>query len=129
MSKTNVIGNKEEKIFKSMNKFSARVLPSNVKTCTTDSGNKVSSKFHLKDQTKKDHQHDVVCHAKCPEQLCTEDYTGDTDRRLTERVKKHSGKNSKSHLFKHAMETNHKTVTLDDFKIIGKGYKRSKFRR
>ena len=35
----------------------------------------------------------------------------------------------KSNLFKHAKETNHKTVTLDDFKIIGKGYKRSKFRR
>ena len=27
------------------------------------------------------------------------------------------------------METNHKMVTLDDFKIIGKGYKRSKFKR
>ena len=44
-------------------------------------------------------------------------------------MKDHSGKDSKSNLFKHAMETNHKTVTLDDFKIIGKGYKRSKFRR
>ena len=27
------------------------------------------------------------------------------------------------------MKTNHKKVTLDDFKIIRKGYKRSKFRR
>ena len=27
------------------------------------------------------------------------------------------------------MEINHKTVTLDDFKIIAKGYKGSKFRR
>ena len=26
------------------------------------------------------------------------------------------------------MEKSHKTVTLDDFKIIGKSYKRSKFR-
>ena len=26
------------------------------------------------------------------------------------------------------METNHKTMTLDDFKIIAKGYKRSKYR-
>ena len=43
-------------------------------------------------------------------------------------MKDHSGKDSKSHLFKHAMETNHKMVTLDGFKIIGKGYKRSKFR-
>ena len=43
-------------------------------------------------------------------------------------MKDHSGKESKSHLFKHAMEKSHKTVTLDDFKIIGKSYKRSKFR-
>ena len=120
-------GNKGEKILKSMNKFSTRVLPCNVKTCTAYSGTKLSRKFKLKDQTKKD-QHDVVYYAKCPEEQCTEDYTGETGRRLIERVKDHSGKDSKSHLFKHAMETNHKTVTLDDFKIIGKGYKRSKFR-
>ena len=44
-------------------------------------------------------------------------------------MKDHSGNDSKSHLFKHPMETNHKMVTLDDFKIIGIGYKRSKFRR
>ena len=41
----------------------------------------------------------------------------------------HSGKDSKYNLFKHAKGTNRKTVTLDDFKIIGKGYKRSTFRR
>ena len=121
-------GNKGEKILKSMNKFSTRVLPCNVKTCTAYSGTKLSSKFQLKDQTKKDHQHDVVYYAKCPEEQCTEDYTGETGRPLIERVKDHSGKDSKSHLFKHAMETNHKMVTLDDFKIIGKGYKRSKLR-
>ena len=121
-------GNKGEKISKSINKFSTRVLPCNVKTCTTYSGPTLSSKFQLNDQTKKDHQHDVVYCAKCPEEQCTEDYTGETDRYLIERVKDHSGKDSKSHLFKQAMETNHKTVTLDDFKIIGKRYKRSKFR-
>ena len=41
----------------------------------------------------------------------------------------HSGKELQSHLFKHSVEINHKTVTLDDFKIIAKGYKGSKFRR
>ena len=114
-------GNKGEKILNSMNKFSTRVLPCTVKTLTAYSGTKLSSEFQLKDHTKKDHQHDVVYYAKCPEEQCTEDYTGETGRRLIERVKDHSGKDSKSHLFKHAMETNHKTVTLDDFKIIGKG--------
>ena len=54
--------NKREKILKSMNKFSTRVLPSNVKTCTAYSGTKLSSKFQLKDQTKKDHQQDhLLC--------------------------------------------------------------------
>ena len=122
-------GNKGEKILKSMNKFSTRVLPCNVKTCTVYSGTKLSSKFQLKYQTKKDHKHDVVYYLKRPEEQCTEDYTGGTGRRLIERVKDHSGKDSKSHLFKHAMETNHRTVTLHDCNIIGKGYKRSKFRR
>ena len=54
---------------------------------------------------------------------------GETGGRLIERVKGHSGKDLKSHLFKHSVETNHKMVTLDDFKITGKGCKRSKFRR
>ena len=121
-------GNKGEKILKSMNKFSTRVLPCNVRTCTAYSGTKLSSRFQLKDQTKKEHQHDIIYYTKCPKEQCTEDYTGETGRRYIECVKDHSGKDSKSHLFKHAKETNHKTVTLDDFKIIGKGYKRSKFR-
>ena len=119
-------GNKEEKIL--INKFSTQILPCNVKTCISFSGTKLSSKFQLKDQTNKDHEHDLVFYAKCPEEQCTEDYTGETKRRLIERVKDHSGKDLKSHLCKHLMETNHKTMTLDDFKIIGKGYKRSKFR-
>ena len=41
-------GNKGEKILKSMNKFSTRVLPCNVKTCTAYSGTELSSKFQLK---------------------------------------------------------------------------------
>ena len=55
------------------------------------SGTKLSSKFQLKDQAKKDPQH-VVYYVKCPEEQCTEDYTGETGRRLIERVKDHSGK-------------------------------------
>ena len=121
-------GNKGENILKSMTKLSTRVLPCNTKTCAVYSGTKLSSKFQLKDQTKKDHQHDLVYYEKCPEEQGTEDYTGETGRRRIERVKDRSGKDSKSHLFKHSMEANHETVTLDDFKIKGKGYRRLKFR-
>ena len=82
-------GNKGEKILKSRNKFSSRVLLSNVKTSIAYSGTMFCSKFQLKDQTKKDHKHDVVYYAECPGNQCIEDYTGKTGRRLTERVKDH----------------------------------------
>ena len=114
-----------------MNKFSSRVWPCNVKTCVAYFGAKLtgnSSKFQLKDQTKKDHRHDVVDNVKRPEEECRVDYTAETGKRLTEHVKHHSGKDLKSNLFKHSVEINDKTMTLDDFKIIGKGYKRSQLR-
>ena len=64
----------------------------------------------------------VVYYAKWPKEQCAEDYTGETERRLIELVKDRSGKDIESHLFTHSVETKHKNVTLDDFKIIGKGY-------
>ena len=41
----------------------------------------------------------------------------------------HSSKYLNSGLFKYSVETNNTMITLDDFKIIGKGYKRWRFRR
>ena len=94
-----------------MNKLSTGVLLCNVETSIAYSGTKLSSKFKLKDPTKKDHQHDGVYYAKCPEEQCTEDYTG--NRKASYRTcESHSGKDLQSYLFKYTMETNHKTVTL-----------------
>ena len=72
----------------------------------------------------------ICCSLLCkyPEEQCREDYTGEKGRHLIERVKDRSGKDARSHLFKHSVETKYKMVRLDDFKIIGKGWKRSKFR-
>ena len=42
-------------------------------------------------------------------------------------MKDHSVKDAKSHLFEHAIPIKDKTVSLEDFEIIGKGYKKSKF--
>ena len=44
-------------------------------------------------------------------------------------MKDQSRKDLKSDLFKDTVGTNHKMVELDDFKIIGKGDKRSKLKR
>ena len=120
--------NKGEKILKSMIKISSRILPCNNDAFIAHSGTKLSDRFQLKNQTNTDHLHDVFYYAKCPKEQCTKDYTGETGRRPIVRVKEHSGKDSKSDLFKNSVETNHKTVTLGDFKMIEKGYKRSKFR-
>ena len=103
-----------------MNKFKSRVLSRSIETCISYFGTKLSSRFQLKDHTKKDHQH-VVYYVKRPEEQCTEDHTGENGKRLIERGKGHSGKDSKSHLIKHSVETIHKMFTLDDFKIVGKG--------
>ena len=70
----------------------------------------------------------MVYYPKWPKEQCAEDYTEETERRLIELVKDRSGKDVGSHLFTHSVETKRKNVTLDDFKIIGKGYKRSQFR-
>ena len=120
--------NKGEKIMKSMNRFSSPGFLCNIKTCIASSGTKISSRFQLKHQTKKNYQHDVVYYAKCPKEQCAENDSGETEWRLIERVKDRSGKDLKSHLFKQSVETNHKMVTLDDFKIIGKPSKFQKLK-
>ena len=71
----------------------------NVKTSIAYSGIKLSSRFQLKDQTNKDHEHDVVCYAKCLEEQCTEDYTRKTGMCLIEYVKDHSVKDVRCNLF------------------------------
>ena len=89
---------------KSINRFSLQVLLCDVKTCGVYCRIKLSRKFQLKDQIKK-------------------------NMRLTKSEEYNTGKDSKSHLFKHSVEINHKIVTLHDFKIVGKGCKRPKFKR
>ena len=64
-------GIKNEKFLKLINKFSSKVVQTNVKTCIAYSGTKLSSQFQIKVQTKKDHQHELLYYAKCPELQCT----------------------------------------------------------
>ena len=50
-------------------------------------------------------------------------------RRLVERVIDHNGKDAKSHIFKHAVEKNHKLSSIDEFGVIGRRYNNSIFKR
>ena len=89
---------------------------------------KLGSKFKVKDETQPKHQHNIVYHATCANKKCESNYIGETGRRLIVRATDHNRRDKQSHLLKHAQDTKHRRVWLQDFRIIGSGYK-SKFKR
>ena len=92
-------------------------------------GNKLGTKFNVKDKTKKEHHHDLTYSVKCSMRNCLESYNGETGRRLIERLNEHSGKDINSHMFKHSIAANHPTVTLDNCTVFSSGYCNRKFKR
>ena len=89
---------------------------------------KLGSKFKVKDETQAEHQHNIVYHATCANKKCNSNYIGETGRRMVVRAIDHNKRDKKSHLLTHAQATKHRRVWLQDYKIIGTGYK-SKFKR
>ena len=68
-------------------------------------------------------------HAKCPGELCDENYVGESRTCIAERVKEHNGRDQKSHKFKHSRETGHERVKSSDFSIIYKNFNGNKRKR
>ena len=66
---------------------------------------------------------------KCSAENCLDDYTGESARRIIERVKDHGGRDTKSHVLKDSSEKEHVEVTQEDFKIIGSHFKNNRFKR
>ena len=52
---------------------------------------------------------------------CTEDYFGDTARRIVVRAKDHNGRDQHSHLVKHVIQNNHVPTVRGDFTILDSG--------
>ena len=53
------------------------------------SSKKLESFLSVKDQTKLEHNNDLTYLVKCPEKTCSENYHGETARRIDERVLEH----------------------------------------
>ena len=121
-------GPKGYSIVKTMNNSLKRISPDNVKTRFTFTGQKLSTKLQINDKTKDQHKHDLVYYSNCPKPTCNEDYLGETGRRIIERSADHCGKEKQSHLLRHALNNNHKTVDLKDFKIIDSSYHNNMFK-
>ena len=107
-------------LVKSLQKRLHNLLPNHINTQVTYTGKKLSTCFNIKDQTKFEHQHDIVYYGKCPEVDCTDNYIGEVSRRVSERIIDHNGRDRKSHLFRHSVEHNHKNVERQDSKYLEK---------
>ena len=122
-------GEKGKTLMKSLNNTLVNVLPKGHTTKIIYSGKKLGSYFNIKDQTKIQHQNDLIYYTECPENDCLENYVGETERRLQERVDEHGGKDNKSHVLKYTYESGHKGVSINDFKALIKGFKNHKMKR
>ena len=101
-----------------------RLLPENITTKSAYTSTKLSSKFR-----RLENQHSIVYYAECPESSCSENYTAEAGRRLTEHAIDHNGRDSKWYIFQHAVEKDNSPPTIDEFEIIERSYKNVTFKR
>ena len=98
-----------------MKRYVIKILPKNVKVETAFTGKRLRSCFKTKDGTKFEHQHNIIYQVKCSAENCSDDYIGESARRVIERVKDHGGRDTKSQALKHSSEKEHVEVTQEDF--------------
>ena len=70
----------------------------------------------------------MVYYADYPNEKCRENYTGESGRRISERIKDHNGRDLKSHILRHSVESGH-AVSYEDFKIIAKNFNKNHRKR
>ena len=73
----------------------SNLLPDRYVTKFKYTGKRVRSFFSIKDETKKQHQHELIYYTECPESKCSQNCIGEVAKWLQERVNKHAKKYSK----------------------------------
>ena len=122
-------GEQWHKIIKPLNNYVKRLLPQNHTAQHVYISRKLGSAFGIKDQTKLVHKKDLLYLVKCPENTCSETYLSEAARILNERIMERAGKDNKSHMLKHTLQSGHPSVSANDFRILQKGYNNSKVKR
>ena len=113
-------GKKGESIMKRFTNTIVNTFPE-TKVRVTYTSTRLSSQFNLKDKTPFEHQHNVVYKAKCPD--CNHTYVGETGRRLAVRVEEHAETDKTSQVYRHSRAKQHTPVNIQNFEILGSGYK------
>ena len=122
-------GEKGIHIVNSMKSYVNKILSKNVKVQTAFTKKRLSSCFKTKDRAKFEHQHNLIYQVKCSVENCSDEYIGESARRIIERVKDHGKRDTKSHFLKHSSKKEHIEVTQEDFKIIGRNFKNNRLKR
>ena len=65
---------------------------------------------------------------KCSAENCSDDYIGESARRIIERIKDHGEGVTKSPVLKHSSDKEHVEVTQKDFKVIGSYFTNNSFK-
>ena len=64
----------------------------------------------------------IKINSGCPSTDCTDSWIGQTAGHLSERVMDDAGRDTKSHIVRHCLDTNHETVNTENSKILNMGY-------
>ena len=103
-------GEKEDHLIKSMKRRISKLLLTEIKMQVAYTGKKLSTCFDLKDQSKFEHQNDMVYYADCPNEKYRESYISESSHRISERIKDHNSRDLKSHILRHSIESGHANV-------------------
>ena len=71
----------------------------------------------------------ILVNVECREKNCSDDYHGESARRISERIIYHGRKDKKIHLFVQVVVNDHRNASYDDFKIIESGFRNNAFKR
>ena len=121
-------GKQKDHFLKSLKKGIRNILPNNVKARIAFTVRKVGASFEIKDKTEMKHNHDIKYCNECPEEQCNENYIGETGR-ITEKIIDRAVRDSNSYVYKHCIETGHRSSDINDLKIIGSNFRKNVFKR
>lgn len=113
-------------LVKSMKETINKLLSEAVNTQIAYARGKLNTCFQIKYKNKFDRQHDLVYDAKYSVELCEENYIGESDRRIAERVKDQNGRDHNWHILKHSLKTGNERVKNSDFTIISENFNGNK---
>ena len=79
-------GEQGSRLVKSLKRSITKLLPKTTQLVFEFTGSELSTHFQIKKKTKFEHNHNVVYLGTCPENNCSDNYVGESSRRISETI-------------------------------------------